>query len=412
MSRRDANTTKVFVGSLPPTVTTDDLKTLFAPYGNIVECDIANRCGFLHLEDKDLALKAIEELNNTSFMGGKISVEKGRVKPPRRNRDAARGGRDRGGPYARTDAYNRGPLLRNSPMADVYGREYPGYGDRYDYERGVPMRTYPPQYEGMDRRPMYDDRRGGYMDDRRGYGPLNGYDRRPYDDRGVYDERGAYDDRRLPPPPLPPHSGYDDRRPMMGNGRPILPQGGVNRGPPMAGYDRGPSADMYSRRSDYGPKPSIPPPVDPYGTSVAYDSSGVPVTGYAPVSDGVYGTANVGYSSGDGTYGANPGYATAGYDTRNQSATYGTMSGGYATAGYATATGGYATDYGNGNGGYSASAGYTDYNTPRTGATYDSAYSVPTQPRSFASGTGGPGPRGGGDMPPSAGHRFLKNCAP
>lgn len=60
-------------------MTPEDLRKLFAPYGPIAECDIANRCGFLHLEDKDLAFKAIEELNNTNFMGARISVEKGRI---------------------------------------------------------------------------------------------------------------------------------------------------------------------------------------------------------------------------------------------------------------------------------------------------------------------------------------------
>ncbi|KAK4884547.1 hypothetical protein RN001_000818 [Aquatica leii] len=403
MSRRDANTTKVFVGSLPATVTTDDLKRLFEPYGKIVECDIANRCGFLHLEDKDLATKAIEELNNTNFMGGKISVEKGRVKPPRRNREGGRGGRDRGGPYARNDGYGRGPPPRNPPMGGGYGRDYAGYGDRYgDYDRGVPMRSYPSEYDNIgDRRPMYDDRRGGYMDDRRGYGPINGYDRRPYDG---YDERGGYDDRRLPPPPPPPHNNYEDRRPLMGNNRPLLPQGAVNRGPPMGGYDRGPSSnDMYSRRSDYGPKPSMPPPTDVYGTcdtSLAYDNTGVAGGGYAPVADGGYGAASVGYTSSDGSYGVNQGYATAGYDNRTQTAGY-NVAGGYATGGYGTGNGGYGTAYGNGTTGYNMdTANYGEH------ATYDAVYPAPPQPRSFASGTGGPGPRGGGEIPPGAGHRY------
>lgn len=173
----------MFVGSLPPSVTTDDLRTLFDPYGKIVECDIANRCGFLHLEDRELAFKAIEELNNTNFMGGRISVEKGRVKQPRRNRDGGpmRGGRDRGGPYSRDDGgYGRGPPRNGmggygGGGGGGGGRDY-GYGERYgDFDRNLPLRNYGSEYENMgDRRPMYDDRRG-YMDDRRGYEPPNGY---------------------------------------------------------------------------------------------------------------------------------------------------------------------------------------------------------------------------------------------
>lgn len=160
----------MFVGSLPGGVTTDDLRRLFAPYGPIAECDIANRCGFLHLEDKDLAFKAIEELNNTNFMGTRISVEKGRVKPPKSRRGDSggpmKGGRDRAGPYSR-DGF-RGP-----PRNGNYGRydnmDYGGDG-RFDYDRGMPPRDYEGRYDDMgDRRP-YDDR---YMGDRRSY---NGYD--------------------------------------------------------------------------------------------------------------------------------------------------------------------------------------------------------------------------------------------
>ncbi|KAF5274360.1 hypothetical protein FQA39_LY07240 [Lamprigera yunnana] len=386
MSRRDASTTKVFIGSLPETVTTDDLRSLFEPYGKIVECDIANRCGFLHLEDKDLALKAIEDLNNTNFMGSKISVEKGRIKPPRRNREAVRGGRERGGPYGRNDAYSRGPP--RIPMGGAYGggRDYSGYGDRYAYDRGMPMRHYPPEYGMGERRPMYDDRRG-YMDDQRGYGPMNGYERRPYDDRMGYDDRG-YDDRRLPPPM---HHGYDDRRPpLMADRRPLMDPNGANRGP-MGTYDRGPVPnEMYSRRSDYGPKPPLPPPpADVYGCSdpaVGYDTSGVATTGYTPVHDSSYANTTVGgYNTTDASYAVNGAYGSSTYDSRNQTGAYSNMTSG--TAAYGTTTSAYgapAAGYGSGSApSYNmGTGGYGDtYNTARASSTYEAVYSVPPQPR-------------------------------
>lgn len=104
-------------------------------------------------------------------MGVRISVEKGRVKPPNRTRGARggngggpmRGGKDRGGPYAR-DGF--GPRPRGGGFG---GRDYPPYGDRYDYDRA--------RFDGYpDRRPgAYDDRRGGsYMGDR-GRPSSNGY---------------------------------------------------------------------------------------------------------------------------------------------------------------------------------------------------------------------------------------------
>ncbi|KAK9720380.1 RNA recognition motif [Popillia japonica] len=211
MSRRSATTTKVFVGSLPADATPEDLKRLFAPYGAIAECDIANRCGFLHLEDKDLATKAIEELNNSTFMGVRISVEKGRVKPPNRSRGGRggggpmRGGKDRGGPYSR-DGF--GPRFG--------GRDYPPYPDRYDYERGGRG------FDGYgERRPGgYDDRRmGSYMGDRER--------RPPYDDRPPYADlpRGGYDDRRMPPA-----GGFEERRPPMTDRRPLM-DSGIGPGP-------------------------------------------------------------------------------------------------------------------------------------------------------------------------------------
>lgn len=170
-TRRSATTTKVFVGSLPAEATTDDLRKLFAPYGAIAECDIANRCGFLHLEDRELAMKAIEELNNTTFMGTKISVEKGRVKPPRGRGGGGpmKGGRDRGGPYARNGMGRQ----RNGGFG---GRDFYGGGDRYNRfdDRGM---GGPRGYDGYDRRPPFDDHRGG----------PGGYpDRRPYNGFGNF----------------------------------------------------------------------------------------------------------------------------------------------------------------------------------------------------------------------------------
>lgn len=103
-------------------------------------------------------------------MGVRISVEKGRVKPPNRSRGGRggaggpmRGGKDRGGPYSR-DGF--GPRARGGGFG---GRDYPPYPDRYDYERAG-------RFDGYDRRPGgYDDRRGmSYMGER-GRPYSNGY---------------------------------------------------------------------------------------------------------------------------------------------------------------------------------------------------------------------------------------------
>ncbi|XP_072391928.1 uncharacterized protein [Diabrotica undecimpunctata] len=277
---RSSTTTKVFVGSLPPDATPDDLKKLFEPYGNIAECDIANKCGFLHLEDADLAMKAIDELNGVEFMGSKISVEKGRVKP-RRSGGGPRGGRERGGPYSRGGGDFRGRNggygggrdggpYRGGGGFDRGGRSGYGGGDRgYDDRRGG--------------RPAYDDRRAdpaGFdsYDDRRG-----GYERDPYAaGYGGYERQGAYDNR----------GGYDDRRGAAG------------------AYDQrsAPPDDLYSRR-DMAPKPS-------YGGSNGYGAS----AGYARDASG-YGAAYSDRSAADPYAAADPYRAASaggGYQERDR----------------------------------------------------------------------------------------------
>lgn len=173
-----------------------------------MECDIGNRCGFLHLEDKELALKSIEELNNTTLKGGKITVEQGRVKPPRRIREGSgvRGPkRERGGPYDRNNVDLRGPP-RNKMGGYDGGYDERGYGDRgFGGDRG------------------YDDR--GYGD--RGYGGFadRGYVDRGYGGRGGGDELYSRDrygefDRSQPPRGFGGGGGYDnvDDRRLRGYG--------------------------------------------------------------------------------------------------------------------------------------------------------------------------------------------------
>ncbi|XP_017480832.1 PREDICTED: glycine-rich cell wall structural protein isoform X1 [Rhagoletis zephyria] len=73
-------TTKIFVGSLPPGTKPEELRHLFEDYGVVVECDVMNRCGFVHMETKEMANTAIAALNATEFKGQMIVVELGRPK--------------------------------------------------------------------------------------------------------------------------------------------------------------------------------------------------------------------------------------------------------------------------------------------------------------------------------------------
>lgn len=87
--------TKVFVGSLPPGSKPEELRRLFEAYGVVTECDIMNRCGFVHMQTEEMAFSAIQALNNTTFNGATISVERGRIKE--RGSGGGRGSGGRGG---------------------------------------------------------------------------------------------------------------------------------------------------------------------------------------------------------------------------------------------------------------------------------------------------------------------------
>ncbi|XP_065166770.1 heterogeneous nuclear ribonucleoprotein A1-like isoform X2 [Atheta coriaria] len=366
MSRRSEHSTKVFVGSLPPNVTAEDLRQLFAPYGTIAECDIANRCGFLHLEDKDLAEKAIAELNNSTFMGARISVEMGRVKPrgERRMRGGGMGGGRGGGmgrkrdmgPYARDGGnFGRGGMARNG---GGYRDDYRGFDEYQDYER------YDDRYDR--RPPMYDDGRGGrgggsggYMNDRGSYG--NGYDRRPYDDRsgqfsGNMPPARPYDDNRMQP------SGpgaYDDRRTGgMNDRRPLIDEQNMNQGQMrQQGYERPPQAqtDMFSRR-DGPPKPITTGGYDRSAQAGSYTAYGqTNTTNYgtaAPAAAASYGTPinNYNQQMPAGGYGDTRGAPSQSYDTRGQAPMsnpgYASAQTGYNTAPAAGPAGGYGDNYG------------------------------------------------------------------
>ncbi len=91
--------TKVFVGSLPPSVKAEDLRGLFENFGIVTEGDIMNRCGFVHMESEEVAENAIRSLNNTNFKGITISVEPGRMKERGggKGRPGGGGGGGRGG---------------------------------------------------------------------------------------------------------------------------------------------------------------------------------------------------------------------------------------------------------------------------------------------------------------------------
>lgn len=93
--------TKIFVGSLPPGSKPEELRRLFEKYGVVTECDIMNRCGFVHMQTEEMASNAIQALDKVSFNGNVLSVEQGRLKDrnagPKGGSGSGGGGRKFGG---------------------------------------------------------------------------------------------------------------------------------------------------------------------------------------------------------------------------------------------------------------------------------------------------------------------------
>lgn len=106
---------------MPPGSKPDDLRRLFEKYGVVTECDIMNRCGFVHMQNQEMADNAIKNLNNSSFNGANIVVERGRMKERKPNQGGGPGGN---GPPNRMN--NGGPNRNGGNRNDQQNRQGPG----------------------------------------------------------------------------------------------------------------------------------------------------------------------------------------------------------------------------------------------------------------------------------------------
>ncbi len=73
----------VFVANLHPSTRGEDLKVLFADYGNLLSAKVimdkvtgkSKRFGFVEVESEEMGEKAISELNESEFQGNTIVVK-------------------------------------------------------------------------------------------------------------------------------------------------------------------------------------------------------------------------------------------------------------------------------------------------------------------------------------------------
>lgn len=86
---------KLFVGGLPYSTTSDELNQLFAEHGTIVSATVitdrdtgrSKGFGFVEFSSDDEAKKALEALNNSEVGGRRIIVNEARPQQPREPRE-------------------------------------------------------------------------------------------------------------------------------------------------------------------------------------------------------------------------------------------------------------------------------------------------------------------------------------
>lgn len=84
---------KLFVGSLPFSTTSEELKEVFAKIGQVVDANVvmdkmtgrSRGFGFIEMGSDEDAKKAIDQLNGTEVGGRKIFVSEARPQAPREN---------------------------------------------------------------------------------------------------------------------------------------------------------------------------------------------------------------------------------------------------------------------------------------------------------------------------------------
>jgi cold-inducible RNA-binding protein len=88
-------TKSLYVGNLPYSVTEDELRTMFEPYGPIEEVRVIQNKGFAFVDVPQENVEAAIEATNGKDMGGRtVTVNEAK---PREDRPRGGGGGDRGG---------------------------------------------------------------------------------------------------------------------------------------------------------------------------------------------------------------------------------------------------------------------------------------------------------------------------
>ncbi|KAJ8287490.1 hypothetical protein COCON_G00001490 [Conger conger] len=162
----------LFVRNLATPVTEELLEKTFSQFGKLERVKKLKDYAFVHFEDRDAAVKAMQEMNGKELEGEEIEIVL--AKPPDKKRKERQAQRQTTRNTGYDDYYYYPPP--RMPPPPVRGR---GRGGRGGY-------AYPPDYYGYEE--YYDDYYGGY---------------------DYHDYRGGYDD---------PYYGYDEGATRPGAG--------------------------------------------------------------------------------------------------------------------------------------------------------------------------------------------------
>ncbi|MDY6985416.1 MAG: RNA-binding protein [Candidatus Thermoplasmatota archaeon] len=77
---------RLYIGNLSYSATNDELRQLFASYGNVKEVKViqGRGFGFVEMESEEEAKKAMEALNGKDFKGRSLKIDEARESQPRR----------------------------------------------------------------------------------------------------------------------------------------------------------------------------------------------------------------------------------------------------------------------------------------------------------------------------------------
>ncbi|KAL7213503.1 hypothetical protein ACSBR2_016100 [Camellia fascicularis] len=125
----DPNNTTIFVGGVNESVSDDQLRQVFSPYGQLVHVKIpaGKRCGFVQFADRHCAEEALRMLNGTQLGGQKIRLSWGRS--PSSKQSQPDPNQWNGGYYGYTPGYETYGYAAAAQDPNLYYRNYPGYGN-------------------------------------------------------------------------------------------------------------------------------------------------------------------------------------------------------------------------------------------------------------------------------------------